>query len=1092
MGLTLFFDFWHWLIQINKKMRTKLSGILTLFLALVVQVAVAQTKTVTGTVTDDSGLPLPGANVLVKGTTDGTQTDFDGNYSIEASADQSLVFTYIGFSTATVKVGNQTEINLQMESGEALDEVVVVGFGTSREKKSLGYSVSAVESEGLEQRSEGDLGRVLNGKASGVVINNTSGVSGSATNINIRGYTSINGSNQPLFIIDGVPISNDTNAVGGFNDGNAGSSRSLDLDPNSIESVSVLKGFAAATVYGSAGKNGVILITTKAGSAGETKKKNEITVSQGIFFNEIASLPDYSERFGNGFDGSFGNFFSNWGPGFYEEGFGGWGASTSGISPDGTYPHPYNRANLANVFPEFQGQTLPWEASDRGVSEFFRTGVVRNTSVNIASTSDDGKLSYNVNFGHLDDDGFTPNNNTTRTNFSVGGRALLSNKFTIQSTINVNRTAFKTPPIARSTGSGVAGGGLSVFADVFYTPTNIPLMDLPFQNPVTGASVYYRADEGIPNPNWVANNSFVEQTTSRFNTAQTLTYDVNDNLNFLYRFGMDVYSERNETGTNIGATAGPILGAYSSFTNTNITMDHNFQINGNYDLSPDLNLNFTGGATSRYEKFDRDGVSSSGQIVFDVFRHFNFREQSSIQFRTFQNIVGVYGVADLEYKDYLYLNLSARNDWVSNQIDNSQFYPSTSVSFLPTSAFSDLRSKNGLNYLKIRAGYGTSAGFASGFPTVNTLPLNARFFQPAGASSPIANNSLSRTLANEEIRPELYEEYEVGLEARAFDNRVSFDFSYFQRNTTDLIISRPLPATTGFTSTQFNIGKIEGYGFEGDLGFKVIQNEGNGFNWDVNINYTKIRSDVVDLGLEQTEDPVDNAIPYSGFTNLGNAAIEGFPFSTMIGSSIARDDEGNPLVNSQGLYVIDQGPNVIGDATPDFLTNVRSTLSYKNISLYALVSYQHGGDIYSETIGTLLGRGLTTDTDNRLDTYILPGVNETTGQPNSTQINNSSYYFDVVGLQGPAETRVYDGSFIRLAEVSLTYSFPKDWLDATPFGSLSLSLAGYNLYFDAPNTPEGVNFDPNIIGTGVGNGRGFDFLNGPSGKRYGFTLRATF
>ncbi|MBZ9651507.1 SusC/RagA family TonB-linked outer membrane protein [Psychroflexus montanilacus] len=1074
-------------------MRTKLSGILTLFLALVVQVAVAQTKTVTGTVTDDSGLPLPGANVLVKGTTNGTQTDFDGNYSIEASADQSLVFTYIGFSTATVKVGNQTEINLQMESGEALDEVVVVGFGTSREKKSLGYAVSQVESEGLEQRAEGDLGRVLNGKASGVVINSTSGISGSATNINIRGFLSINNSNQPLFIVDGVPISNDTNASGNFVNGNSGSSRSLDLDPNAIESVSVLKGFAAATVYGSDGRNGVILITTKAGSAGQTKKKNEITVSQGIFFNEIASLPDYSERFGNGFDGAFGNFFSNWGPGFYEEGFGGWGASTSGISPDGTYTHPYNRANLANVFPEFQGQTLPWEASNRGVSEFFRTGVVRNTSVNVASTSDDGKLSYNVNFGHLDDDGFTPGNNTTRTNFSVGGRALLSNKFTVNSTINVSRTDFKTPPVALSSGSGVTGTGLSVFADVFYTPTNIPLMDLPFQNPVTGASVYYRADEGIVNPNWVVNNSFVNQVTSRMNSSNTITYDVNDNFNFLYRVGLDVYSERNESGQNIGANAGSVLGSYRSFTNTNIVWDHNFQVNGNYDLTSDINLNFTVGGNARYNKFDQDGVNSSGQIVFDVFRHFNFREQTPQQSQNFRNIIGLYGTADFEYKDYLYFNLSARNDWVSNQIDNSQFYPSTSVSFLPTSAFTDLRSKNGLNYLKVRAGYGTSAGFAQGFPTVNTLPLNARFFTPQGSASPIANNSLSRTLANTEIRPELFEEYEVGLEARALDNRLTFDFSYFQRNTTDLIINRPLAPSTGFTLTQFNIGKLEGYGFEGDLGYRVIQNEGTGFNWDVNINYTKYRSDVTDLGLEPGADPEDSGIVYAGFTNsIGNSAVEGFPFSSITGSSIARDENGNPLVNSSGLYVVDQGPNVIGDATPDFLMNYSTTLSYKNLSLNALISYQHGGDIYSETIGTLLGRGVTTDTDNRLDTYILPGVSETTGQVNTTQINNSSYYFDVVGLQGPDETRVYDGSFIRLAEVSLTYSFPKDWLETTPFGSLSLSLAGYNLYFDAPNTPDGVNFDPNIIGTGVGNGRGLDFINGPSGKRYGFTLRATF
>jgi len=209
----------------------------------------------------------------------------------------------------TVNIGAKSVINVKMETGESLDEVVVVGFGTTREKKSLGYAVSSVKSEGLEQRTEGDLGRVLTGKASGIVVNNTSGISGSATNINIRGYNSVNGSNQPLFIVDGIPISNDTNNVGSFVNGNSGSSRSFDLDPNSIASVSVLKRFAAATVYGSAGKNGVILITTKAGAAGTSKKKNEISISQGLFFNEIASLPDYSEKYGNGFDGSFGNFF---------------------------------------------------------------------------------------------------------------------------------------------------------------------------------------------------------------------------------------------------------------------------------------------------------------------------------------------------------------------------------------------------------------------------------------------------------------------------------------------------------------------------------------------------------------------------------------------------------------------------------------------------------------------------------------------------------------------------------------------------------------------------------------------------------------
>lgn len=1074
-------------------MKTKFSKILTLLLVLVVQISFAQQKTVTGTVADDTGLPLPGVNILVQGTNQGTQTDFDGNYSINVEVGQTLVYSFLGFTTQQIQVTGTTNVlDVQLEQDSAtLEEVVVTGFGMAREKKALGYSVSEIAPAAIEDRSEGDLSRVLTGKSAGLTINNASGLSGSATNINIRGYNTINGSNQPLFIIDGVPISNDTNAAGNFLDGNSGSSRSLDIDPNNIASVSVLKGYAAATVYGSEGKNGVILITTKTGSASSSLKKREITVSQGVFTNEIASLPDYQNSFGNGFDGAFGNFFSNWGPGFYENGVGGYSEPGSGIGADGTIPHPYNRSNLADVFPEFQGVRIPWEADKDNVKDFFRKGMAITTNVNIASGSQDGKYTYNFNFGHLDDEGFTPGNKLNRTNFSIGGRAELSNRFTVNGTLNYVRTDFNTPPVAYSSGSGVAGDGLSVFADLFYTPRNVRLNELPYQNPVTGASVYYRGDEAIPNPNWIVDNSYVNQLTNRAFGAQSINFKINDNLDALYRVGYDVYSERNESGTNVGATSGPVLGRYQSYTNLSTTWDHNFMIMGAFDLSDDLGLNFTVGATSKYESYDRDGVTSSGQIVFDVFRHFNFTEQSPVQFSSQRNIVGVYGQVDFDYRNYLYLNLAARNDWVSNQIENTQFYPSASVSFIPTAAFDGLTSKNGINFLKLRAGYGTSAGFASGFPVANTLSLIPRTFITRDGTL-LSSNTTANQLGNPGLKPELFEEIEVGLETRFLDRRVNLDFSYYKRTTTDLITTRPLPASTGYLNTLFNIGRMEGWGIEADLGLHLVRAVDNGFDWNLGTNFTKYRSTVIDLGLEPSEGSTSEPfIVYAGFTNLGNAAFAGEPFQTMIGSSVKRDEAGNPVVNSQGVYVTDVGPNIIGDATPDFLLNLSNTMSFKNINFNFLLSYTHGGDIYSQTIGTLLGRGLTTDTEDRLDTYILPGVKED-GTQNDIQINNSTYYFNVVGLQGPSELRVYDGSVIRLQEISLGYDVPKAWLAETPFGALSISAAGYNLYYNAFNTPEGVNFDPNIIGTGVGNGRGFDFLNGPSGKRYGFTVKATF
>ena len=284
--------------------------ILTLFFALIVQLSFAQEKTITGTVVDENDLPVPGVNVFLKDTSTGTQTDFDGNYSISASSSQVLVFSYVGYKTKEVPIGNQSTIDISLVPDVSqLSEVVITAQGIKREKKALGYAVSSVDSKDIEQRTEGDLGRVLRGKASGVNITQQSGVSGTATSINIRGQLSFSQNNQPLFIVDGVPFSSDTNPSGDFVDGNSGSSRFLDLDPNSIESVNVLKGFSAATIYGEAGKNGVILITTKAGSSGDIAKKSEITVSNSVFFNEIASLPDYQNQYGNGFDQAFGWFF---------------------------------------------------------------------------------------------------------------------------------------------------------------------------------------------------------------------------------------------------------------------------------------------------------------------------------------------------------------------------------------------------------------------------------------------------------------------------------------------------------------------------------------------------------------------------------------------------------------------------------------------------------------------------------------------------------------------------------------------------------------------------------------------------------------
>lgn len=1086
-------------------MRTKLNGILTLILAFVVHLTFAQDKTITGTVTDQDGLPLPGVNIVVEGTTNGTQTDFDGNYAISGSEGQTLLFSYIGQKDERVAIGAGNTINVQMsEDAQALEEVIVTAQGIKREKKALGFAVSSVGSEDLESRADGDVARVLSGKASGVQITSAGGMAGSATNVIIRGMSSFSGSNQALFIVDGVPFSSDTNAgsQGGadandvdnpsFRSGNTGSSRFLDLDPNNIAKIEVLKGLAAATLYGSQGKNGVILITTKAGAATTGAKKTEITVNQSYFVNQFASAPDQQEKYGNGFDQNFGWFFSNWGPSFEEGGVSGWGRQPL-IDANGTLEHPYSSTRVTKTkeaFPEFQDARYDWKVYD-SLEKILADGGTSSTSININGATPDGNTTYNVNVGYLDDDSFVPGNSLTRANISVGGRSKLSNRFTVSATMNYSRTDYDSPPIAASRGNGTEG--LSLFANIFFTPRSIDLMGLPFENPIDKSSVYYRNGNDIINPRWIAKNVTNNQLTNRFFWNATMQYQISDNLDLTYRGGLDFYNERNTKSSNKGGVrfTNAIFGFLDTFDNNNTIWDHYFALNGNYDLSEKLGMTFNVGATSRSTEFDQQGVSSKGQIVYGVKRHFNYTNQSPIQYNVKRNIVGLLGQATFDYDRMLYLTVSTRTDWVSNLIsaNNSQTYPSASISFLPTQAFPGIKSEKGLNFLKLRAGIGQSATFPTAYPTVGIVEQNT---QVAGDGGEVTTNQVAAFKANPDLKPELLSEFEVGFESKFFSNRVSLDFTYFDRTTKDLIVREPLSASTGFTFTQSNIGKIEGDGIEVDLGVDWFRSqERDGFSWNTRLNYTQNKFIVT----EQEQD----IIIYAGSSLLsraGNASIKGQQLGVLVGTALGRDAAGNYLVDGGGDYVVveqdlDGNIPIIGNPNPDYIMNLINSMSYKNWNLGFQISHVKGGDIMSNTVATLLGRGIIVETEDRLNTYILPGVSQSTGEPNQKQINNSTYFFNNI-LFGPAELKIYDASVIRLQELSLGYTFPSKFLDKTPFGSLTLTAQGFNLWYDAYNTPKGANFDPNVQGAGVGNSQGFDYINGPSARRYGISLRASF
>lgn len=1058
-------------------------------------------KTVTGVVSDSDGLPLPGATVLVQGTTTGVTTDFDGNFSINVAEGQILEFSFVGYETAAIAVGAGNVINVTLSLGTQLEEVIVTSLGITREKRALGYAVSEVDNTQIENRASGDVARVLSGKASGVQVTNQGGISGSGTSVVIRGLSTFSSSNQPLFVVDGVPFQSDTNAMGSFTSGNNGSSRFLDLDPNNIESVNVLKGLAAATLYGSQGRNGVILITTKSGTTGTGTRaqKNEVTVNTSYFTNELAMKPDFQMQYGNGFNQNFGWFFSNWGPSFDEEGPAGWGrqnAINGTVSGQpGFLKHPYN----SNLNARFLARDLlpliglsmdslwEWKPYD-SVGDLFQPGEIINTNINFRGQSDDGKVSYNVNYGNLDDKGFTPGNTLRRNALSFGGRAVLSNKITVNGTLNYTSTDFKTPPIAAAYSSGSSDS--SLYGNVFYTPRSVGIAQLPYAHPITGASIYYRSSNGIQHPLWTVNNTGDAQMTHRVFGGVSAQYDISDNLNLRYSYGYDVYSEDNTSYQNKGGVDGNLetqSGMYEKWNNTSTIFNHQVTINGDFELDDDWSVTFNAGAESVGREYDRNGVRSTGQNVFNVLRHYNFNSQEEIEFYSRRNVLGVFAQAAFDYQDYLYFTLASRTDWVSNlsEENRSITYPSASISFVPTSVldFGNLP----IDFLKVRASYGTSATYPGGYPIASTLSLNTKDFKVDGVE--VITNTTGSQLGNTGLKPELLAELEFGLEANLFDNRLSAEISYFDRNTTDLIITQPLDPSTGYTSTRTNIGEISATGWEIDLNADWIR--GDKFNWNTSINYTTNQAIVEDLGQNTDQ------IVYAGFSTRGNAAIPGLPLTSMIGTSVARDDQGRPLVDASGSYRTNNDTNyktnkyaLIGDSNPDFIANIGNTITYGNLSLNVLFNASIGGDMYSSFIMTLLGRGITTDTLDRELPYILPGV-LADGSPNNKMIDNATTYFGNLILGGD-ELRTWDASVLRLSEVSLTYDIPSSWLDKTPFGAASISAQGFNLWYDAYNTPDGINYDPNIAGLGVGNGSGFEYFNGVSARRYGVSLKLTF
>jgi len=1082
----------------------------------------AQDRVVSGSVTSaEDGSALPGVNVVLKGTTNGTVTDANGSYRLTVPATGgSLVFSFIGLQTQEVAIGDRSVVDITLGLDvQQLSEVVVTAVGIERDKKALGYSVASLNSEKIQSRSEVDPLRALQGKMPGVNISGAGGSPGQSTKINIRGMSSMTGNTQPLFIVDGIPFDNSTNDATGASQNTVFSNRAFDLDPNNIESISILKGAAASALYGSRATNGVVVITTKAAKKG-SKKGLEITYNSSYNVEELSGIPDYQDVYTQGSNQVYnGGFIGNWGapfPNYVDALNAQYGTNytkTYGVYPDGkpypdgTAPNPINN-RYPGMFPEFVQQ---YTRTDNGavvnvsapyviephdiIGGFFKQGKIFENAIQISSGSD--KANINAGASRMTQEGIVPNTEATRTTLSFGGNGQLDNGLFLSGTVNYANTTQQSPQSGGSAFTDYASGdgGASMYARLFYLPRNFDLNGLPFENPVDGSNVFYRA---LDNPLWVAKYNLYTSDVNRVYGNLTASYDVTSWLNVLLKGGVNTYSEARRNIIRKGGIAVP-NGSVWTEDLTNTEQDYNLIVTFDKDLSEDINLRALVGYNANQREYSSRKVTGNNIISNGLY----LTDATSTQivdydYSRLRRLNGVYADLSLSYKDYLFLNVVARNDKSSTlpKGNNSYFYPGASVSFVASDAF-DLPSF--IDRLKLRAGYTKVGNDANPYLT-NVVYMLTTPFTPSGGS-PVNRGSLSNVLGNPNLKPEFTTEAEGGIEVAFLNGKIGLDLTYFSRVSTDQIASAAVARSSGFTQEIVNVGELTNKGWEIGLDLNPVKLD-NGFSWNSYVAFTRIRSEIVDAG------PTGEIIiggPGGGYGQTIHR--NGFPYGQIFGSKNARDEEGNLLIDpNTGMPFPLETEQIVGDPNPDFTLGWTNTFNYKNFSFSFLIDWKQGGDLFSFSAASLLLRGQLANSVDREGLRVVPGI---LGSPqtftpildeNNQKIQNTipvtafdSHFSNGWGAYGQTEVNIYDATTIRLREISLGYTVPKQLLAKTPFGSAKISVSGRNLWWNAPNMLEGLNFDPEASGlVSSTNVQGFEYGTAPTTRRYGVNVSLTF
>ncbi len=1070
-----------------------------LALAIGVIQGAAQVTTVRGIVTtEEDGEPVIGASVIVKGTALGTVTDVNGRFELSGLPPSAtrLLISYISLMAKEVAIAPQVSVTLKSDT-HLLDEVVVTALGISREKKALGYTAQEVKQDALVQGKDNNLLNSLSGKIAGVRITNTQGDVGSSR-IVIRGETSIAGENQPLFIVDGIPV--DNSQLNARSSGRDFKNAIADLNPEDIKTLTVLKGPNAAALYGARAAHGAIVITTKGGD--KRQKGIGITLHSSTQVSFVATLPEFQNLFGQGAGGRFS----------YVDGKG------AGVN-DGVDESWGPRLDIGLLIPQFDSPldadgnrvATPWVSHPNNVRDYFRMGISTNNGISIARGDD--KYQFRVGYNYEKQVSIVPDAGTNKTNISLNTDYHLAKWIVVGATANyIVYTAPSLPGSATPSGSNVRSN--SPMLQFLWFGRQVDTNSLKADYTRNWNSSYY------DNPFWSASYNTQSQERHRLIGDLHAEFRLTDGLNVRFRTSTDWYNDRRKSKVKWGsAGAGSPYGSYAedAYTvkenNTEVLATYIKQLNKNWGIDALLGFNV------RNKQYENNYQAAPRLAVADLYTLTNSRDPltSSNDFYRLRQY-GLYGSIQLDYRRWAFLNITGRNDWSSTlPVDNnSYFYPSVTASVLLSEAFG-WRSK-AVNYLKIRGGWSQVGADANPYQLATVFTSETAFNgNPLQSSSAIGMNP--------NLKPENTSSIEAGFEAAFWDNRLYLDFTYYKTDSRNQILKLATTAASGYTSQVRNAGHIRNRGYEIQLGAVPIQTS-KGFRWNLDLNYGANSSKVVKL---DDEGLITSYQLYSSGIQI--LASVGEAYGTLFGTSYVRDANGNVVVDANGLPKISTTNKTLGKFTPDWTGGISNTFSYRSLSLSFLIDASVGGSIFSNTnktgkytgvlANTLSGRdaehgGLWYYTDAmgnnvRLsespsysvssdglyyaqvngqstrvyqDGIMVEGVTES-GSKNEEVVSAEKYYHRIYSI---AEANVYDASYVKLREVALSYRLPRLWTQKLHLQEASVTLTGRNLWTIYKSVP---NIDPESALT-TGNAQGVEAYSLPTTRSFGVNLSVKF